>query len=304
MPVLDGAPRMSFDGIEFPFTERTLRGEFRHVIHEFPKMAGGDPEKLGRKLLVISVQSPFHASNPFFPNLYPQTLDLLTERWGKGTTSELQVPELGVIRAFITRIERRRRGGIRSGEEVSLEFTEDDLEPFRRTSTPSSSSQLAQSSEDVSDFLADNTLDPQSRETALVERYKPRLGSLLGLVDSVLAIRDQVELYGARVAAQLEGIAATCRELHQLLKGADLSPLREALRSLWDAATQLKNDLLGKGEGSALVSYVVPRTMSVGQIAQARYGDASRGGELLALNPDITDPFAVRVASRLVVYAA
>lgn len=301
MSALDGAPRASFDKIEFPFTTRTARGEFRQHTHEFPKMAGGQPEKLGRRLWTFAFESPFHESNLYFPNLYPASLDALTDRFARGVTAELVVPEMGIIRAFITKFERRRRGAILSGEELSVEFLEDDLEPFRREAlTSSAQASLAEAANDVRDEVD----DARDHSEATIEPYRAPLGSLLDLVDSVLAIRDQVELYGARVGAQLTGIASACRELHELLKGPDLAPLREGLRSLWDAAYQIQSDLLSKGPGSQLTTYVTPTEMGVSQIAQALYGQAARGGEILSLNSNLDDPFAIDAGTTLIVYAA
>lgn len=301
--ILEGAPRASFDTIEFPFTSRGARLEFREHTHEFPKMAGGQPEKLGRRLWVFSFECPFHASNLHFPNLYPSALDALTERAARGYTAELVIPEMGILRAFITKLDRRRRGAILSGEDVTLEFKEDDLEAFRNATTPVGRAALDEAAANVRAKMLGFGADDRDLDTARIDPYREPLGRLLGLVDSVLAIRDQVELFGARVGAQLEGIAAACRELHELLKGPDLSPLRESLRSLWDATHQLQQDLLNKGPGSSLVTYVVPAVMSVGQIAQQLYGDASRGPELLSLNASIADPFQVDAGLSLVVYA-
>lgn len=300
--VLEGAPRASFDQIEFPFLSRVARAEFRQHTHEFPKMAGGQPEKLGRKLWSFSFECPFHASNLYFPDLYPAALDALTERWARGLTAELVIPEMGILRAFITKLERRRRGAILSGEDVSLEFLEDDLQAFRNATTSVGRAALDEAAVNVREELLGFGADDRDLREAKVEPYKEPLDRLLNAVDFVLGIRDQVELFGARVGAQLEGIAAACRELHELLKGPDLSPLREGLRSLWDATYQLQQDLMNKGPGSSLVTYVVPAVMSVGQIAQQLYGEASRGAEILALNAGIADPFEVDAGLPLLVY--
>jgi len=304
MPVLEDAPRLSFDKIEFPFISRTATGDFRQHTHEFPKMAGGQPEKFGRKAWEFSFECEFHASNLYFPNLYPAALDALTERYTRGVTAELVVPEMGIIRAFITKFVRRRRSAILSGESLSVTFLEDDLEPFRRAQTPVAQASLEDAADNVREQLLGFGADDRDFDEATIAPYREPLGRLLDLVDSVLAIRDQVELFGARVGAQLTGIASACRELHELLKGPDLAPLREGLRSLWDATTQLQGDLLNKGPGSALVTYVTPVEMSVGQVAQALYGAASRGGEILALNSSIDDPFHLDAGLPLVVYAA
>lgn len=302
--VLEDEPRAKFDTIEFPFTERSASLEFRHYVHEFPNMAGGEVEKQGRKCWAFTFAVPCHASDPFFPDIYPAGLEALTKLCGTGYTAPLVVPGIGTIRALLHKLDRKIKGSVTSGEDCTFVFIEDDLEPFRRSSTPSSRATLVEASASAAEIVGEIEADPEADGFDTVEREKPRLGSLLDLVNSVLAIRDQVSLYGARVGAMLDQIAGLARALHEALKGPDLAALRESIRSLWDAATQLRADVLQKGPGSALRAYVVPTRMSVGQIAQVLYKDASRGGELLSLNPAITDPYAVRATTKLIAYAA
>jgi hypothetical protein len=97
-------------------------------------------------------------------------------------------------------------------------------------------------------------------------------------------------------------VARLCREVHDtvsFLARPDFAPLAQGIRALWDAVHQFQQDL--DSTGQKLVSYVVPLTQSVGSIALALYGTASRGTEILRFN-SVDNPFAVPANTRLLVY--
>ena len=302
-PILKDYPRASFDAIEFPFTDRTARLEARTHVHEYPKMAGGSVEKLGRKLWSFTFRVPFHTTFSNFPDLYPGRLDALTERCARLDTAPLLVPEIGTIRCLLTKIERTRQGRIHSGEECSLEFLEDDLEPFRRTTVPEAKASVDAASESVASF-ATVYFDAAPDIPAVIEQKK-RVDNILSLTDFLSSIKDQTTLFGLQARGKVASLLGLIRAVHELLKGPDTDPLRAALRDLWLAAQRLQQDLAGKDEVQNVIRpWVVPQTMSVGQIAQRLYADASRGGEVLSLNGRISDPYAVPAGTRLLVYAA
>lgn len=294
-------PKASFDKIEFPFTSRSARLSARTHTHEYPKMAGGFVEKLGRKLWEFTFEVPFHTTFERFPDLYPGRLTALTERCARLDTATLLVPEIGEIRCILTSIDRKRQGRILSGEDATLSFLEDDLEPFRRTTAPASVAGLKEASAAVSlglTFLVPGTLD-----AATIQQAETDTGSLLDLADSISALRDQSTLFGLQVQGKLSSLMRLSRAVHELIQGpVDLEPLRQALRGLWLAGQRLSRDLTDSGDANPIRAYVVPTLLSAGQIAARLYGDASRGGEILALNSRISDPFAVPAGTRLLVY--
>jgi hypothetical protein len=299
-PFLENFPKASFDGIAFPFSSRTAHGEFRHFVHEYPDMAAGSVEKHGRKTWRFTFEAHFHTTFLNFPGLYPDSLNALTERYERGDTAVLLISEIGEIRALITRLERRRKGSILSGEDATLEFLEDDLEPFRRTKAPEARSALVEAQAAI---LRQLLLDRPQVEAKIPEAAK-RLGPMLNLLDSILALRDQVNLFGLQVAGKLNQLGRIVREVHGLLKGPDFDPLRIALRDLWYAAKRLHDDVGSKGPQNVLVFRTTAARMTVSQIAQWAYKDASRGGEVLALNSQIVDPYGVPAGTRLRLYAA
>ncbi|RYE80793.1 MAG: hypothetical protein EOO74_01580 [Myxococcales bacterium] len=299
MSVLDGAPRASFDKIQFPFTSRTATLEARHFVHEFPRMAAGDVDKLGRKSWVFVFECPFHEGHPKWPGLYPEAHKNLIARAARLDTAVLVVPELGEIRCMITKLDSRRKGGIKSGEDVTLAFIEDDLTPFAKPSAPMAKAQLAALAPVVKQYATTNK-DIDNVKLAVIKPYQAPLGSLLDCLNSVLAIRDQLDLYGQRVQSQLAQLRSLVKQVHDLLTPASLDPVRQALRSIWDAANTLVVEVTTTSN-QPLRKYIVPRTMGVGMIAQALYGNAGRSGQLLALNPDVRDPFAIPAATLLFV---
>ena len=299
-PILRDAPRASFDTIEFPFTSRDASLEARTHVHEYPKQAGGSVEKLGRKLWSFTFEVPFHTTFASFPDLYPGRLNALTERCARLDTAELVVPEIGTLRCILTRIQRRRQGRIHSGEDCTLSFIEDDLEPLRRTSVPASKSSFDEAVEQVT---LGKTFVVASDLTAATIKAREDLDTLLGLADSLSALRDTTTLYGLQIQGRLGQLEGLTRSVHELLKGPDLEPLRKGLRNLWAATSALRQDLTGSGGDNLVRTYVVPSSQSVSQVAQRLYKDAARGGEILALNRGIADPYLLPAGTRLVVYS-
>jgi prophage DNA circulation protein len=297
--------RASFDKIEFPVLRRSAKLSTRYHLHEFPRQAGAALEKLGRKAWEFTLEVPFHATFPAFPGLYPGRLDALQTLALKMDTAPLFLPEIGTIRAVLVEMERKRDGKSASGEDVSLHFVEDDLEPFQHTTVPST----AQGLNDAAKAYAQKRGELEAANPTLfafdTAKRKPK-GSIFGALDdalnSVAAIGDQAALFGNLFAAKLGKVMSLCQDIHKtvaFMKAPTFHPLAQAIRSVWDAANALRLDLQKKGPKQ--IPYVVPATMSVGSIALGLYGDTSRGGEILSLNA-IRDPFAVRANTTLLVY--
>ena len=298
-PVLKDLPKAAFDKIEFPFTSRNATLEARTHVHEYPKMAGGAVEKLGRKLWSFSFEVPFHTTFANYPDLYPGRLDALTERCAKLDTATLLVPEIGEIRCILTRLERKRQGRILSGENATLTFLEDDLEPFRRTTAPASADSFKELGKRIQDLTGFQVNADQ--EFAKDTDIHGNLVSLFSLLDSINP-NNLATIYGLQARGLLRQVQHLCRATHELLKGLAFTELRAQLRGLWQAAFRLEKDL-DRDQGNPVKTYVVPSSLSVGQLAQRLYSTASRGGEILALNRQIRDPYLVPAGTRLTVYS-
>lgn len=297
-PILKDLPKASFDKIEFPFTSRSATLDTRTHVHEYPKMAGGAVEKLGRKLWSFSFEVPFHTTFQAYPDLYPGRLDALTERCARLDTAALLVPELGEIRCILTRVERKRQGRILSGENATLTFLEDDLEPFRRTTAPASADSFKELGEQVKIGMV---FVVEGDQTAANIEARKNLVSIFSLLDSINP-NNLATIYGLQARGLLRQVQQLARATHELLKGLAFTELRAQLRGLWQAAFRLEKDL-DRDQGNPVKTYVVPSSLSVGQIAQRLYSTASRGGEILALNRQIRDPYLVPAGTRLTVYS-
>jgi prophage DNA circulation protein len=305
MSANDKNPPASFDRIEFPFVERTASSEYRKHTHEFPDQDGGAQEKQGRRVWVFAFECELHATMPKYPGLYPGRLNSLREKYSQGTTAELVVPEIGTIRAFITKFQQKRSAKVLSGERVSLTFEEDDLEPFRLAAAPTTRESFDSASEGY--FLAAKQAKEEAPDDFEIEEEKRKpQSSLFDLLDSAIsavsAIKDQAELFGNAFASKLAKVTALCKAIHstvKFLRKPEFHALAREVRRLWDAATALKNDLHRKGP--PVIPYIVPMTMSVQAVAIDLYSDARRGGEILKLN-SVPNPFAISAGSLLNVY--
>lgn len=297
--------RASFDKIEFPVSRRTAKLSTRYHIHEFPRQPGGAVEKLGRKAWDFTVEVAFHSTFPAFPGLYPARLDALQERALRMDTAPFFLPELGTIRAFIAEMERKREGKTKSGEEVTLHFIEDDLEPFQHTTAPSTAAGLEVAAGAYVETRGELEFENPTLFQQDADKRRPK-GSIFGALDdalnSVAAISDQAELFGNLFAAKIAKVQSLCKDIHKtvtFLRDPKFHALAQSIRSVWDAADALRQDLRRKGPKQ--IPYVVPATMSVGAISLGLYGTSTRGGEILSLNP-LPDPFSVRANTLLRVY--
>jgi DNA circularisation protein N-terminus len=306
MSINDNLPKAAFDKIEFPYTRRSARFHGRHHVHEFPRMAGGALEKMGRGIYEFTFEVPFHDTIPGYTNLYPDGIRNMQERCDRQTTATLLIPEIGTIRAVLVSMDRTREARIRSGENATLTFKEDDLEPFKAIASKQKAATVASAAAGYATLLAasyaQNPADFDDLDAATFPP-RPSLFSLLSdAANAVGSIRDQGQLFTAQLGAQLATVARLCREIHDtvaFLGRPDFAPLAQGIRALWDAVHQYQTDLDTTGQKT--VTYVVPKTQGVGSIATTLYGTASRGTDILRLN-SLDNPFAVPAGTRLLVY--
>jgi prophage DNA circulation protein len=290
MPAFDKLQKAAFERIEFPAVSSNCRGGIRDHVHTYPHSPGGAPEKLGRKLYEVQIVGVFHDTFPKWPGLYPDKLNALVSYFEEQTTGDLVIPTVGTIKAYAVDWSRDMDSRQRSGERLTVTFREDQSSSFLL---------------DALVFSALDSIDTALADVVLKAPAFPKPGLLDGIRDaanSVLAIKDQANLYGNLLESKILALENLVSEADGLIQVPDAEnvALIEALRRLWDSADTLLQDLHAKGE--KLITHQVGVTASVGQIAATLYGDASRGGEILALNP-IDDAYAVPAGTILKVYA-
>jgi hypothetical protein len=299
MSAFDNFPSASFDGIFFPWEERTIRGAVREHQHKYPHTAGAALETLGRELYVISFRCNFSDTFKLYPNLYPISLESLRNRFEKEIRADLDVPGLGTITAVCTEWQQTASPKeSRSGEKVNLTFLEDIQDAFLINNLIGISTQSLAASQKEWKLNVNKIRADFAAQKAL-----PFFDAITDAVNSVLAIVDTAQAYGnlleAKILAAAQLIYQADRRVRYLNDPTNAEIL-QAMLQLWDASRALHEDLLKTGGG--LVEFLVSRTMSVIELSKALYnGDGTRAVELMQLNA-LPDPYMVPPGFRLRYY--
>lgn len=294
MPRFDGFQKAAFGTISFPCEEIEVKGGLRDHVHEYPHNPGGTPEKLGRKLYDITMVCPFHDTFASYPGLYPDGLAALRGTFESEATLDLVVPTIGTIKAYAVDWTQRATGRQRSGERCTFKFRE-DMPP-----------------DDIDAFVA-KTVTTRGY-VALAQNFKiaaqdgPQPGPSLfddiqNAVNSVLAIKDQADLYGNLIEAKLLGLANICSQIDQLdlTKDPTMFRIANAMHEIWKATLDSLKDL--SQQQKTMSVFKTPSIMAIGDVARRLYGDGARQVELLQLNP-IADAFAIPANTSIRYYAA
>lgn len=287
-PLLDTAQPARLGGVRFPWTDMTIKGTYRHHIHQYRHTNAGSIEKQGRHCWVFNfdiVIDESFASSRIAGGGYDGVLDIpqvFAYWYENGLTQKLTVPLFGDISVIITEFERRATVGVRSGDRMRLELVE-DKEALGR----------------IDEFLVNGQANvlaimPTLKQAIVGANLRPDLiDSLVSIMDSLSSVREQVDGFGERVKARLERIVIACQTLEKATEFQDPlnNPVYEALKELWAAALSLLN-VQESSAGSPVATYEVPKLMTVQQLSIAIYGRADRSFDLLSLNA-FDDPFSV-----------
>ncbi len=281
MPALDTLPKCAFGSYEFPYKRIAIKGGMRDHVHEFPHADGGRNEKLGRKLYTFNVTACFYDQAVGYTKpLWPDTLNDLRAKFEAQTTDDLRLPNIGTIKAYATTWNSTLDAKMRSGEEVEIEFREDD------EFAPSNIFEVGAT--DLASAMATVTLLARKLPTT------PDLfNALAEAVNSVTAIADQVELIGNKIEARVRKVSQLCAQIDRavtILNQPVNHRLLDAVHEVWRTANKMHANILKSA--AAPVLWTVPRTMTIGQVAQARFGATSRAVDILQLN-GLDDPFRI-----------
>lgn len=287
MAAFDSLARASFAGAEYPVEAVRVKGGLRYHVHEYPHIAGGDLEKLGRRLYEIEMRATFHAlandtgSFGGYGPIWPSRLALLRSLFEAQTTATLVIPTIGRIQACCVEWDQEMVSKVRSGESTSFRFIEDQEAAF--------------AFKDLFGLRVDGlpalaTVAQEQLQLAGVPT--PLTDEIVNAVDAVLAIGDQSDLLQMEAAAKLELVESLCRAIDGRSELVDPRNWRalDALKDLWLAVQQLANN--PSGARVEFGHYLVRRIMTISDVAIAIYGSTDRSVELLQLNP-IEDAYYV-----------
>lgn len=296
MSAHDGLQRASFDGLEFPFTKMNVRGKYRLHTHEYLKTPGGLNEKMARGLYTVEFQAVFDANitnlNGGTLLLYPDVLNSLRDKYERGITGSLVIPSIGTIQAIQTDWNQEMDAKIRSGEKAPLTFLEDNSEEALTSALSEIDTTSVASNAFKLDSLA-NELDP-----------KPTIfDTIQEMANAVFALRDQGNLFGARLEAQVLALTGIIHEADRTLDELQ-NPVNyrivDAMHELLDSLLTLSRVASKTQEAG---KYTVPMTMTVGQISTAIFGDTSHALEIMQ-NNYLDDPLAVPAGTVIVFFRA
>lgn len=285
--------KASFDGVEFPFESISTIGVMRDFIHEFPHTPTGKPELMGRKNYEFKLRCPFFRGLPFYPDLWPNRLYSLRTKFEIQRIGELHIPTFGTVNAYIRSIEIETTSQILSGERVNITFIENDnpqdfISSAITTVGPVSID--AQLEQVIAKYKQKNIGDkaPRSNANDLGDVDAVRIGSLLTALDdsvgALIAVRDQVDVYGSLVEAKTQRVAAQCDALDKAFRinNGDAAAIQANL-ALWANIVSSLNDIQSKQ--TDLLVYITPRLMTINDLSIVLYNDTTHSTELLQINP-------------------
>ena len=284
--------RAGFNGIEFPVRHYTVKGSLRHHVHEYPHAWGGAFENLQRKLYEIRMTAPMMARFARYPDLWPTKWATLRTQFEQGNAGSLVIPTIGTIQARCIEWPETFDAKIQSGIMAELTFIEDQSQLFLTEKLVQVDKQRLS---DMTAAASKEWQDAVNKYKNGVSKYEMGLiDSLLSLAGDILAIKDNVELYGALIESKVRAFDTLLREADAAVRAFD-DPgnwtLVNAMRDLWQSIQTLGNDL-GGGGGGGLQTWTVPAVMTIADVSTALYGNNSMAVTLLQSNA-IDDAMAI-----------
>ena len=267
---------LRFDRIVFPYRKIRAKGGVRKHVHEYPHVAGGVPEKLGRTLYEFDVTTSFQNSfvDAKWQDLYPLDLIDLMKLFEAEATKELVVPlpGIGSIQAYCTSWTRDLSARLRSGEMVELHFLEDQSDAIltaeRRIVQGRTLATAAATLEDTTREIEGSIFD-----------------TITDLSNSLFAYLDTGDMIDSLVAAKIDSLTQIISEADQTIRELNDPKhwkAKDALLNLWETLVNLKEDTANKG--AKIREFTTVREMSIVDVAVAIYRDASKAEELRGLN--------------------
>lgn len=313
--IVGSFPRPSFAGLEFPAEEWSVgQAEFRHFLHEYPRVAGGQLEKLGRRPYIFSFEVPGQtvlndAPRPY-RNWYPTNALKLISIFETGLTSFLVVPGRGSIEAMCVSWPSKFSGKVQSGEHLTFTFIEDSFDEspagFVATETPQSlSTKVAtlQAAAARAGVVTPITTRVNTGSGIQLVQTGDAIQSIASASASITTAASQPNPPEQVMSAQLGTIVGLCGTLdrHPALKAQGSSDTFLAMMEVWAAAAKLRRDLLAQGDVLRVYTTTVP--MTVDQVSVYLYGDVSHVLGLLRAN-SFADALDIPANTAVLYYAA
>lgn len=326
MTAFEQLPKASFDGIEFPLKALEISGGLRDHVHEYPHSPGGAVEKLGRKLYTIRMTGIFDTRiNGYGDNLWPGDLSDLRDRFEDQVTSGLLIPTIGTIQAYAVSWTQRAVPEVQSGEELEVEFREDQSQAFLFEGLINVTATTLQTAgqefdEQFAPLIAGgeispintiipNTTTPIPRAVTVASAYTKlrqvdvnQLAQIRNAFTTALSYSEQPERYTNIILTKTEACIQACALGYQrieLLKNPLAWSQVRAFKRVWSSAQKLRESVAGRT--NRILFFTAQTDTNITAVSRAIYGDSSWGGTLLRLNA-IENPFRIPKGSVLRYY--
>jgi hypothetical protein len=274
--------RCSFARVAMQVDSIEIKGGIRDHIHEYPHSPGGQPEKLGRKVYVVTINASFMIGSVQYPKAWPDDINFIVSQLEQQITDDLDIPTVGTFKAYGRDWDRTHTSKTMNGEKLRMVMVED-----------SENDELV----DIAFFPDFSSVATKGAALKLVvdaSGIKHDLFDLIaGIVSQLQAVKDQVDLIEARIAIKARQLADACRfadETIAELNQPPLWPVVQALHDLCVTADTLANDSLRQFLPMGI--YTLPVSMTVAQVSNYLYGHTGKAVELMKLNP-FENPFAI-----------
>ena len=282
----------AYEGVPFPALETTLSAGHDSAKHAGYRQRGADIETTGPKPKVIKVKVPLYNGLSGWPEVaFPQTFERLTRALDGTPEGQLVHPTRGPMAVHVDEWTESIDGKTKDGVTLEITFTEQrgasQLVDFTVTASPADVA-IAQAAE----------VETLAAELSLTDRF-------LGFVDDVTAAMDELASADASMTQAIATADALVRRCQDDLDDPAFAtsqyfPLRSALGATRAAVVAR----IAERSGDRPSAFRLPVTMSIAEVAAHPdvYGDASRMGELLAVNP-LLDPSEIPAGSTILVPA-
>ena len=302
--VADTFKRASFNGVEFPYAERTIKCSDRHHTHEYPHSPGGDDEPLGRKLyefgFTCDFDTGYDASFPGFPAVYPGKLILLFAMFGEETVADLVIPGFATFKARCIDWDSRLVSRIRSGEKVNFKFIEVMEEIIAVQNFTTATLAMPALADKLTSAVTTLSTAPRGILPANAIPKLSDLDTIQGLVASLSALASS----SPAITIQASALLGACQAYNVLpfFRYPRSYAATDALHDLYQASLRILKDALLKGRAIDTFITDVPK-MSISQVSTRLYKSTARTGELMQLN-NLPDALNIKTGTAIRHYAA
>ena len=281
--------------VAFAVSSRSITGGRRKGRYQYPYRNGQNVEDMGREPYKFKLAVPLYrgmgATDADRDAIYPGTLDrIMAIIQDDATKAEVDYvdPAYGVFKVMIASFDWPENAEQQDGGVLSVDLeeigTEQDLLQNLSTGPLAARARAFKAARNVDRYVSDLANDPDM--TLYVEATKPDF-SLGQLWDDFQGLLDAGAMAMDDIASRIDSVTSLVTKVANFSAGDELArwSLTNSCVSFVGAAKDVASSEATKSPGERLVEWVVPAPVTALEIAQQRYGDASRADEISANNP-------------------